>query len=654
MTTLVDELTAIKNVSLVGQTFNLLGILVNNPRIKTGRGDNILDLTIQDEAVPQLLGNASSIALRILRRRIDDFPNINGPGDVVLAQNVKLQTIDSKRTVVAHMQSAASVFVFPLDGIPKADVKDLYSIGAYKLPKLSYKFGSHTNPASETISPPVQVKIIELGAAALQFKSQIDQFAFRTPAPAGQPPIPFASLPATAGVSRQAPPRTLPNCPNTAGIPSQATTNIAHSIPPRKPKWKPKHRRLRELEANKFYDLSGEVVKKVPSDMRSLELHITDYTENSQLYPNMEDNPRPGPVGQMTLLVKVWEPHAGYIYENIEEQDFVLLQNVQTKYSPVGFLEGALRTDRYYPDKVCVRKLDQQDQIDEINDLKTAYFTRRRGQDTSAVANEPKKPSAKAAAKKKEVKREQQRVQRELEQRELEQQLEAKIVAGAGLNPHIKAEFSDIRLSTVSEIIKNPALKRTHPSGNVTVLPFVNAKYRTRVRVVDFSPGFLQQFTRSMADCNWNTALQSVEPNDRKRDDRWEWAFVLLVEDINVPAGATPERLRLFVTGQDAEKLLGGLKAVDLGANTETVVKLEERLFILWGNLLELKESFRGSSKTLPLPSGDQMLQNTPFECCIEEYGKKLPSPNSAHPQGWQRTHRIFGTQILDADPTSS
>jgi protection-of-telomeres protein 1 len=238
-----------------------------------------------------------------------------------------------------------------------------------------------------------------------------------------------------------------------------------------------------------------------------------------------------------------------------------------------------LRTDTKYPDKVCVRKLERQGQIDAIKELKAEYYKRRLASGATTTSHEPKKPSAKAALRRKEEKKEQQRMHKEAEQKESEQQAEAQTVARAGINPHgerdgpaqcrfadnlaVKASFPDIQLSTVTEIIHNPALKRKHPSGNVTALPFVNAKYRTRVRVVDFSPGFLEQFTRSMADPDWNTALQGVEPNDRKLDDRWEWAFVLLVEDTNVPAGTTPERLRLFVSGHNAENLLGGLKAAE-------------------------------------------------------------------------------------------
>ena len=70
------------------------------------------------------------------------------------------------------------------------------------------------------------------------------------------------------------------------------------------------------------------------------------------------------------------------------------------------------------------------------------------------------------------------------------------------------------------------------------------------------------------------------------------------------------------------------------------VKKLEEKLFILWGNLLELKRK----GLTLPLPSGDSKLQNMPFEVCLLEHG----SPNPKWPQGYQRMHNLFSTTIMD------
>lgn len=94
------------------------------------------------------------------------------------------------------------------------------------------------------------------------------------------------------------------------------------------------------------------------------------------------------------------------------------------------------------------------------------------------------------------------------------------------------------------------------PEGVETVLPFVNAKYRTRLRVVDFFPNDLNDFVRSMTDSNWNTALNEMSGNEQRHDQCWKWGFVLLVEDANAPTGTTPERLRLFVNNGAGQHLL--------------------------------------------------------------------------------------------------
>lgn len=46
-------------------------------------------------------------------------------------------------------------------------------------------------------------------------------------------------------------------------------------------------------------------------------------------------------------------------------------------------------------------------------------------------------------------------------------------------------------------------------------------------------------------------------------------------------------------------------------------------MFILWGNLHERKILLKKQGIDLPLPVGDERLKlsNTPFECCVEEYG---------------------------------
>jgi protection-of-telomeres protein 1 len=73
---------------------------------------------------------------------------------------------------------------------------------------------------------------------------------------------------------------------------------------------------------------------------------------------------------------------------------------------------------------------------------------------------------------------------------------------------------------------------------------------------------------------------------------------------------------------------------------------LEEKLFILWGNLLELKTELRTRGSDLPLPPGDNRLQNKPFDCCVEEYGHEIPNTEE-NPEGYLRMHRLAQTKIM-------
>lgn len=60
---------------------------------------------------------------------------------------------------------------------------------------------------------------------------------------------------------------------------------------------------------------------------------------------------------------------------------------------------------------------------------------------------------------------------------------------------------------------------------------------------------------------------------------------------------------------------------------------------------MELKTELRAQGTDLPLPRGDNRLQNKPFDTCIEEYGCAVP-PSEEHPFGYQRMHQLAYTSI--------
>lgn len=101
----------------------------------------------------------------------------------------------------------------------------------------------------------------------------------------------------------------------------------------------------------------------------------------------------------------------------------------------------------------------------------------------------------------------------------------------------VVAAFTEKKCSTISEILNNTHLQtRTITKYNAFTLPFVNCRHRSRVRAVDFFPPELEYFTQP-------------------HKGRWEWGFVLLLEDAKVPRDTVPQQLRVIVNNDAAQHL---------------------------------------------------------------------------------------------------
>lgn len=112
----------------------------------------------------------------------------------------------------------------------------------------------------------------------------------------------------------------------------------------------------------------------------------------------------------------------------------------------------------------------------------------------------------------------------------------------------VRAAFPEIQMSTISDIIYNAHLKGHTPIRyNDFTLPFVNCRHRSRVRVVDFFPPELELFAHHTADPAWDK---------RGKQDRWEWGFILLLEDAKLPDNTVSEKLRVVVSNDAAQFLL--------------------------------------------------------------------------------------------------
>ncbi|KAH6641991.1 hypothetical protein C7974DRAFT_384646 [Boeremia exigua] len=579
--------TAVKDVRPGVPGLNLLGVVVDLQHPSRTRGtDWALNFTIQDDFSAGSVGGSSSLSCRVFKPSQASLPKIAGPGDVVILRNFKLSVWNTRSDCVSNPASA--VLVFPAAKIPVPEFSQAYMLG-----------GRNHLPYEATVGAREPSAAEERAVLALKHSSSSSARALQEHA---------------------------------------STASLSTS--------KRKEALIQDLTFDKYSDIKAEVLNIYYSNYGTVELKVTDYTTNKLLYlyadpdrdPDMVFKREwPGPFGQVTLEVRLYDAHAAWARDHLKNGDFVFLKNVYTKFSPRNVLEGSMHKDQKKPDQVDVRKLSDTAAIEAIKQRKHAYEQQRLTQRTVHLANVPKKASAKASARRKAEKRQRQRQQKEAELKAIEEKEEGWEAERSGVNRNIRAGFPEKQCSTISEIINNPFLQtKTATKHNPLTLPFVNSKHRARVRAVDFFPPELEYFTHSLHDPNWT-------PCSKK--DRWEWGFVLLLEDAHVPRDTVPQQLRVLVNN-DSAQYLGLPHARDLTADPPALAQLRERLFILWGNLAELKDQLRARSCDLPLPPGDNRLDNRPFDCCIEEYGYEVPVAEDA-PMGYQRLHRLAFTKIM-------
>jgi len=180
--------------------------------------------------------------------------------------------------------------------------------------------------------------------------------------------------------------------------------------------------------------------------------------------------------------------------------------------------------------------------------------------------------------------------------------------------------------------------------------------------VVDFFPPDIADFAVPYRSRSFHSS-SSQSSDDEDEDEitsetrgiKWEWRFCLLVEDAKIAPGQSRDRMKLFISGAEAEFLLK-LDAVNLRQNKDISMRLKEKLCILWGDLEERKSS--GRTDTL-----QKAPSQLPFTCCVKEYGVPCACQLKAvhgddddivdlgpeHNQeclGWERRFALFGTTI--------
>lgn len=228
-----------------------------------------------------------------------------------------------------------------------------------------------------------------------------------------------------------------------------------------------------------------------------------------------------------------------------------------------------------------------------------------------------------------------------------------------------------------------PVLHNTTIDGKPVKLklPFVNANYRTNVRVVNFMPAKLQDFAFAKKVTEFDILSDNNDSDDGSGSEHdsvidpatncnWEWRFYLELEDAAVLKPQQKKRMWVAVDNQAAQCLLS-LDASDLRRDEPNLEALRQRLFLLWGDLEEHKIRAEATSNRKlkavrdgnpPTDSSDDdepsrgaaktaRVANLPFACCIRQYGVKIREQNAALADAgegsrWNRIFSLFGTRI--------
>lgn len=378
--------TAIKDAKHEGTVVNIIGVVVSQQGPRRTRGtDWSLNFTIQDDFSAGSVGGSSSMGCRVFKPSEATLPKITSPGDIVILRNFKLNSWQGRMDCVSNPSSG--VLVFPADKIPVPELSQAYMLGTQRL------FCHATHGAREA-SQAEQKAVLKMKHSSSGSAQDVQQHA------------------------------------------SLASHNAAA---------RRKEYPIEDLTEGTFSDIRAQVLNIYYSNHGTVELKVTDYTPNKDLYqyedpktdPDLASWHRgwPGPYGQYTLEVRLYEPHAAWARGHLSKGDFVYLRNVHMKRSGAFHLEGAVHEDRRFPNQIDVSILKDEQKIEEINARRETYEQQRsNNQGTVHLVNAPKKLSAKISAKKKLEKREKQRLQKATDLKELEQEEQKREADRAGVN----------------------------------------------------------------------------------------------------------------------------------------------------------------------------------------------------------------------------
>ncbi|KAM3512831.1 hypothetical protein MY11210_003536 [Beauveria gryllotalpidicola] len=481
---------------------------------------------------------------------------------------------------------------------------------------------------------------------------------------------------------------------------------------------------LKDVASDRFVNVIAEVVKKPYDSGDRFSLWISDYTEHPNFFnfaipclePHAPSNPYnygvgsntpdgdwSGPYGKHSMQITCWQPHADAIRANdISVGSWVSIRNLQIKFGRNNSnLEGFLRGDKLYPNRIYIAVLDPHEDGDSMDSRLKETIRRRRnyelvkkkqlkslndaakaGQKRRAALQDDSEPRKKNSRARRAEKRQAAGNAAVLKPNSENDQLPTPepVVPKIKFNPTIKCENEKQPLSTVPELLEQIYFETLIGNDAAKLpLPFINANYRASVRVKDYLPHRLEDFAYPKLKGDIYDALSDSQPESSDDDEAynidsfvssekiagWEWRFYLLLEDVRDSETEPRDKVWVTVDNHAAQCLLN-MNACDLRNSKRTLSTLREKLFHLWGDLEERKTQTllriekaekQARANKPPADSDDEEASvavvptNLPFTCCIKQYGVKLREADEAKADAgegkrWQRMYGLFGTQI--------
>lgn len=397
---------------------------------------------------------------------------------------------------------------------------------------------------------------------------------------------------------------------------------------------------VKDIRERVFCDLYGYVVKTYQSRDDAYTVYLTDYTSNDELHDYVYGETQwNGPFGKLTIQITLWDAHATFAVKHVREDLFICLRNVNGKRSPAGTLEGAVRGERDNPRKVNVLVIENDHQ--SVKSIKL----RKKQHDIAW------------------------RIEKEKRNEEIMLQHQAhnvlKLTPPTSINPYLQTSYSQVPLTAIGDILEPPYFPgaERHEGPGARSRPH---KFRTVGRIIDFWPSDLRDFSRPYCMACQSTYLPARNIDDTinvdagctqcsaARDDgedveTYEFSFAVLLE------GQDGVCIPVIFSGDDVEVLIGeDIEACNLHQteNKATLLRLREKLFLLWGDLEERfegrpqkKQKKRRSGPRDQIREADEEESSLMWnEFCVMEYWVNHVGGKA----GWQgRRFRGFGMKLV-------